>query len=277
MEILNPTVIREELEFGCGYYRQEIDLQGQDEKFAVRWFLQTMERIGTPLSQSAEGEKILNIRNEGFGENDPRTRGPNTNRRLGFHTDRCDVIAFLCLQAASWGGENHIVQSERIEFIIRKERPDLHRILMKPYPYKRHVVDSGNPMPFCMQPIFSWKGNFFACSYLRVLIERADADPKCPNLSPVQRQAIDFLDEVCERRDLQTRVTLKRGDFLLLNNWTTLHRRTEFQDHVELSRRRHLLRIWLSMPNSRPLDESFRINFGSVEAGALRGGFQTQS
>ena len=67
MEILNPTVIREELEFGCGYYWQEIDLQGQDEKFAVRWFLQTMERIGTPLSQSAKGEKILNIRNEGFG------------------------------------------------------------------------------------------------------------------------------------------------------------------------------------------------------------------
>ena len=67
----------------------------------------------------------------------------------------------------------------------------------------------------------------------------------------------------------------KFSDILFLNNWTTLHRRTAFEDFKETEKKRHLLRIWLSMPNSRPLNESFRANFGSVEAGSLRGGIRS--
>ena len=159
-----------------------------------------------------------------------------------------------------------------MEAIIREERPDLYALLIKSYPFKRHVIDRANPSPFCMQPIFSWKDSLFACSYLRVLIDRADADPNCPELTSQQKEAIDFLDEVCEREKLQTRFTLKAGDLLFLNNWTTLHRRTGFEDFQDPKKRRHLLRVWLSMPNSRPLDEAFRANFGAVEAGAWRGG-----
>ena len=38
-----------------------------------------------------------------------RSRGPNTRKRLSFHTDRTDVIAFLCLRQAKAGGENDVV------------------------------------------------------------------------------------------------------------------------------------------------------------------------
>ena len=41
--------------------------------------------------------------------------------------------------------------------------------------------------------------------------------------------------------------------------------------------KRHLLRIWLSMPNSRPIDQSFEDNFGSTKAGAVRGGMKMHS
>ena len=129
-------------------------------------------------------------------------------------------------------------------------------------------------IPYVMQPIFSQADGHFACSYLRVLIDRADQDANCPDLSKLQKDAIDYLDEVCERPELQLRFTMQRGDILLLNNWTLLHRRTEFEDYPDLSKRRHLLRIWLSMPNSRPLDRSFLENFGSISAGAVRGGMK---
>ena len=89
-------------------------------------------------------------------------------------------------------------------------------------------------------------------------------------------ESIDFLDSVCERKEIQTRITLKRGDLLFLNNWTTLHRRTSFEDFPEEDRKRHFLRVWLSMPDNRPLDPSFMDNFGSVAAGKIRGGIQTQ-
>ena len=264
--------IRLELEKGSGICRigqvAEETLSGAVED----WFLSLARRIGTPVSQSTDGDLVLRIRDKAFGEHDSRTRGPNTNRKLGFHTDRCDVIGFLCLQPAKIGGENQVVSSLEIEKIIRLERPDLHEILCQPFAYKRHVIDQGNNRPFCEQPIFSWKEDFFACSYLRVLIDRANDDEQCPSLSALQRESLDFLDCVCERKKLQTRFTLKRGEIVFLNNWTTLHRRTAFEDEKEEEKRRHLLRVWISVPNSRPLDESFLANFGSTEAGAVRGG-----
>ena len=90
-------------------------------------------------------------------------------------------------------------------------------------------------------------------------------------------EAVDFLDQVCERPQLQTKFTMQKGEILFLNNWTLLHRRTAFTDFPEPLKQRHLLRVWLSMPNSRPLDGSFKENFGSTLAGAIRGGMLRNS
>jgi alpha-ketoglutarate-dependent taurine dioxygenase len=234
-------------------------------------------QLGTPVSQSAGGDLMLSVRNEAFGKDDSRTRGPNTNRRLSFHTDRCDVIAFLCLRQARKGGENELVSSPALYESIKEERPDLLKILMQPFPYKRHVVDKGNALPYCEQPVFSFCEGHFAGSFLRVLIDRADADPGCPSLSEEQREALDFLEETAERDDLRVRFSQEPGDVLFLNNWVTFHRRTAFEDWPELDRRRHLLRVWLSVPNSRPLDEAFKANYGSVVAGSVRGGMPKEA
>jgi hypothetical protein len=276
-DFTDAETIQLNLEKGSGIYRIGEVHEKTLTRSVKEWFLSLASKIGTPVSQSTDGELILSIRNESYEAKDSRTRGPNTNQKLGFHTDRCDVIGFLCLQPAKTGGENHVVSSFEIEKIIRKERPDLHKTLCLPFPYKRHIVDKGNNLPFCEQPIFSWKENYFACSYLRVLIDRADADDQCPSLSDQQRESLDFLDSVSEREKLQTRFTLKRGEIVFLNNWTTLHRRTAFEDFKEEEKRRHLLRVWLSVPNSRPLDSSFRANFGATQAGAIRGGILPHS
>lgn len=273
----DPRWASHELEHGTGIIRVDMRSVIDELSDPANWFMEFCRKLGTPVSQSAEGELVLNIRDQSLGHNDPKTRGPNTNRKLGFHTDRCDVIAFLCLMPAMTGGENQVVDSRKVERIIKLERPDLHSVLQRQFPYKRHVVDSGNQKPFVMQPIFSEFKGYFACSYLRVLIDRADQDADCPSLSDLQKQAINFLDEVCERSEIQVKFTMRRGEIVLLNNWTTLHRRTAFEDFIESRQKRHLLRIWLSMPNSRPLDTSFTENFGSTEAGAVRGGMKPVS
>ena len=268
----NPRTGSHELESGQGIIRLTVKSFLNQIADPKTWFEEFCSKLGTPVSQSAEGELVLSIRDLSFGRDDPKTRGPNTNRKLGFHSDRCDVIAFICLRPAMTGGENQVVDSREVEKIIKSERPDLYDVLRQNFPYKRHVVDRGNQKPFVMQPIFSECKGYFACSYLRVLIERADQDENCPSLNSAQRQAIDFLDEICERSELQLRFTMKRGEILLLNNWILLHRRTAFEDFSDPDHKRHLLRVWLSMPNSRPIDPSFAENFGSTEAGSVRGG-----
>ena len=187
------------------------------------------------------------------------------------------MIGFLCLKQAKSGGENEVVSSVTLYNEIAKRRPDLLEILREPFLYKRHTVDTANNLPYCRQPVFSFCEGHFACAFLRVLIERAYADPETPEMAPEQCEALDFLEEVAAEPELHVRFRQEPGDILFLNNWVTLHRRTEFEDYEEPERRRHILRAWLSVPNSRPLDPLFVDNYGAVEAGAIRGGMVAAS
>ncbi len=244
------------------------------EEEAQRIFWGLSRHVGTPVSQSAAGEKLFAVRDAGYAENDPRMRGPNSKKKLSFHTDRCDVIGFLCWRQAKAGGENEVVSSMSVHNEILRRRPDLLRVLSEPYVYKRHTVDGGNERAFCRQPIFAFHEGHFACAFLRVLIDRADADPDLPDLRPEQREAMDFLEEVAGDPALHVRFRQDPGDILFLNNWVTLHRRTGFEDHEDPAEKRCLFRLWLSVPNSRPLDPQFAENYGATEAGAIRGGMK---
>lgn len=246
------------------------------EAESTRAFLGISQYIGTPVSQSATGEQIFHVRDSGLQDGHPDARGPNTKKKLHFHTDRCDVIGFMCLKQAQSGGENFLVSSSMIYNQIASQRPDLLSELCRPFHYQRHNVDLGNQNPYCRQPIFSFTDGHFACSFLRVLIDRAYASEDVPAMTDRQREALDFLEQTCERPEIQYRFYQQPGDMLFLNNWTTLHRRSEFVDQEDPVEKRHLLRIWLSVPNSRPIDPLFRDNFGATEAGALRGGMQAK-
>ncbi|MDG2381164.1 MAG: TauD/TfdA family dioxygenase [Pirellulaceae bacterium] len=269
------VAIQGNLEHGSGVLLlKSISVDRYSPAELQRLFLGLLSHLGTPVSQSAEGTTVFSVRNEGLGTQDPKTRGPNTNKKLSFHTDRCDVIGFLCIQPAMTGGENQIVSSVAVYNKILSTRPDLLSILLQPFYYQRHNVDLGNETPFTKQPIFSIYQGHFAANFLRVLIERAYADESTPEMTPQQREALDFLETTAADPSLSITFRQEVGDLLLLNNFVTLHRRTEFKDNVDHPR--HLLRIWLSMPNSRPLDPMFAGNYGSVKAGAIRGGMRPQ-
>ncbi len=247
-----------------------------DELQLRKIFAATMSHVGTAVSQSAEGDRILSVRNEGFGKDDSRTRGPNTKNRLSFHTDRCDVIAFLCIKQAKSGGDNFVVNSMALHNEIVERRPELLDILKEPFYYKRHNVDTGNALAYIKQPIFSVFEGHFAANILRVLIERAYQTPEIGPMSDLQREALDYVEELCEDSALHFQFRQEPGDIVLMNNFITFHRRDAFEDFDELENRRHLLRIWLSVPNSRPLDPLFAGNYGATEAGAIRGGMKAR-
>ena len=145
---------------------------------------------------------------------------------------------------------------------------------MQPYWYQRHNVDTGNTMAYCKQPIFSMCEGHFAASLLRVLIERAYASPNTPEMSPLQREALDYVEEVAESPDFHVTFRQAPGDLLFLNNFVTLHRRSAFEDAPDAQQKRLLLRVWLAVPNSRPLDPSYTASYGACEAGEVRGGMR---
>lgn len=272
---LDSTTLQDQLENGLGIVLlRNFPLHIHDKDSAREALREWCSELGTLLSQNESGDTLFDVSDAGFGKEDPRTRGPNTNKKLSFHTDRCDAIGFLCWKQAQSGGENELVSSMQLYNEIARRRPDLLEVLMQPFVYKRHTVDLGNELPYCRQPIFSFRDGHFACSFLRVLINRAHADPELPNLTEEQIEAMDFLEAVAEEPGMSYRFRQEPGDVLMLNNWVTLHRRSAFIDHVDPAEKRCLFRAWLSMPNSRPLDPMFEANFGAVGAGEVRGGFK---
>ena len=271
------AAIQHQLEEGTGaVWLRGFPSDGLNEDQAKRLYWAIGAELGTAVSQSPAGERIYSVRDAGFGNNDPRSRGPNTSKKLSFHSDRADVVGFLCLQQAKEGGENEVASAMLVYNRILEARPDLLDELMQPFFYLRHTVDHGNDHPWCKQPVFSFRDGHFACCFLRVLIERAARDERLPDLTPKQVEALDLVEAIAGEPEMHLRFRQKPGDLLFLNNWMVLHRRTAFVDHDELDKRRHILRLWLSMPNSRPLDPLFIDNFGAVEAGAIRGGMRTQ-
>lgn len=70
----------------------------------------------------------------------------------------------------------------------------------------------------------------------------------CP-LSPVEKEALAFVEEVANRPGVFLDMDFRAGDIQFLSNRTILHSRTDYVDHVETDKKRHLLQLWLMMPN----------------------------
>ncbi|KAJ7809537.1 hypothetical protein B0H14DRAFT_3481364 [Mycena olivaceomarginata] len=82
-------------------------------------------------------------------------------------------------------------------------------------------------------------------------------------------EALDLLDRrVCHDMDLEPR------DMQLLSSFVTLHSRTPFTDYDVPDQKRHLMRLWMSIPTSQPLPPKWAEYWGDVRAGSVRGGFR---
>jgi predicted transport protein len=70
-------------------------------------------------------------------------------------------------------------------------------------------------------------------------------------LSEIEKEAFDVLDALID--ELQLNINFEPGDMQFLNNYVILHSRTSFADFSEPEKKRHLLRLWLAVPNMRRL------------------------
>jgi len=67
-----------------------------------------------------------------------------------------------------------------------------------------------------------------------------------PPLSPAQEEALQVLEETCQRLSLH--MILDIGDIQFLANSHVLHARTAYKDYPPPAPRRHLMRLWLATP-----------------------------
>mgnify|MGYP003394292485 CR=1 FL=1 len=251
---------------------------------AIYWGLGV--HLGMPRYQNAYGEIMGEIRDEirrygqvtGDSSGQPKSGAPlssrartRTNGPLRFHTDRVDVVSLLCVRPARQGGISKVVSTPAIHNAMLERRPDLLDLLFENYPRSRQGEEASGESQIYTLPVFAMQGGKFTSQYSRTFVEAAQRLPGVPKISPAQNEALDLLAELAE--ELAFQMEFQPGDIQFLNNHVTYHGRTAYEDQ-DVTNDRLLLRLWLSMPNSRVLPAGFEALWGTTQPGALRGGIR---
>ncbi|MGI9203910.1 MAG: TauD/TfdA family dioxygenase [Woeseiaceae bacterium] len=244
------------------------------EEYASVIFCGIGAHLGNARSQNKRGDMLGHVRNTGASSDDPNTRIYQTAERQTFHTDSADVVGLLCLQEAREGGLSLLVSASTIYNRMRALRPDLAALLFDPIATDRRGEVPEGARPYMEIPPLSWHEGFLTVFYQRQYIDSAQRFESAMALTPAHIEALDMFDALANDPELNLSMRLRPGDMQFVYNHAQLHDRTSFTDCPNPAKRRHLLRLWLSIPGDRPLPECFKERYGSIEVGN-RGGIYT--
>lgn len=214
--------------------------------------------MGNAIAQNAYGDVLGHVFDLG---KDPSTdtgaRGYQSALKLPFHTDAADVVGLMCLRTAKQGGASSVASSLAVYNTMAAERPDLLQRLHEDFYFDARKEQGEGEAPFYPTPIYQRLGEKVYCRYVRRFIDSAQRFDDVPRLDAQQLEALELFEEVQQDKRLRYDMELEPGDMQFLNNYVMLHSRTAYEDHAEIDRKRHLLRLWLNLPEQGPVPASF--------------------
>jgi alpha-ketoglutarate-dependent taurine dioxygenase len=226
-----------------------------DDVKTVYWGLGC--HLGTVISNNVQGEFVSAVVDQGIKPKDRNRRGNTTNRLLDPHTDPSDIVVLLCMEKAKQGGLSSLASAVSVHNEIVRTNPEylecLHRGFQRD---SRGNGPTGDPdevsQPIPVYDIFEGR---LSCSYGRQVILNG-ARKAGVKLSPLEIAAVEAVRDLALREDLRVDMLLEPGDIQIINNFRTLHSRSEYIDHED-GRKRLLLRMWINMHHGSPLSLEF--------------------
>ncbi len=193
-----------------------------------------------------------------------------TNGYMAAHTDSCDVVGLLCLSLPDNGGGNYVASSLAILEHMELVYPDYTDALRSFFPYDRRGEKTQDQDPWYMMPIVTWHESKWSIAFNRQYIEMCqDLYPDAPRVSKLQWEAIACFESFTRDPFYKYNTNFEPGTIQFLNNHVCVHGRESYVDTDSNSR--HLLRLWLSPDNARPLPDFYSSRWGSTTVGN-RGG-----
>ena len=252
-----------------------VDRWSEDDAKLAYWGMGL--HTGVARTQNPASQYMNDVRDEGavYKAANGRSRGYNTKAGLDFHMDSGDIVGLLCRRTARTGGESMVASTIAVAEEVKRRRPDLYEVLKQPYYH--HYQGSQDPVqpPYYVQPIIGSDPEHFCMRVNRKNIVAAERDfPEVARVSPEQWEALDLLEEVMADPKFCCSMRLEQGDLQLVNNYVIVHSRTPFEDFDEADRKRHLLRLWLAVPDSQPLPADWAEYFIDTRPGSVRGGLR---
>lgn len=221
-----------------------------EELKAIYWGIGS--HFGTPMPQSYLGDLIGDIIDLSDEEPDYfRRRGYHSGGPQDSHTDSTDIVSMLSITVAKKGGESRLASAHAVHNLMMDHCPGLLDVLYNGFVMRGTDTDAeaeGRPalIPYRV-PVFDhtdgWLNSFFVIGYVKRAVMAGNA-----KLSPGETAAIEAFRAFSNHPEVVTNMLLEAGDMQFVNNRTVYHGRAEFEDHPEKERRRHLLRLWLKVP-----------------------------
>ena len=247
----------------------------QDEFRLLSWAIGLKAGVARP--QGLASQYISAVQDAGTDYRAANGRGYSSNAELDFHVDVADLTILTCYNKAKSGGQSMISSGVTAHNYLIKERPDLAEIAYQHFYFSRQEEQAPDEKPFYSLPLFEEeKGNLF-CNWNRNRVQSAQNIEGVPELSKLQKETMDFLDEILTRPELMYTMYLEPGDMQIINNYRMFHSRTGYLDYENDLKKRCLYRLWLSPPDSIKLPESWKDFYRSVEPSMVRGGIIGQS
>ncbi|QUD86983.1 TauD/TfdA family dioxygenase [Phenylobacterium montanum] len=237
-----------ELEHGRGFVlvRGVPVEQMSEEEASIAYWLMGLH-LGAPKPQNSKGELLGHVRDLGDDPNTPGVRLYRTHAKQDFHTDGADIIGLLCLKRSKSGGLSRIVSSISVFNEVARRRPDLAPLLFEDFHWDFEIdAAPGLPRTLAM-PICRYDGERLRTFFIGWYIRNAQRFPDVPRLTPAQHELLDLVEAVANDPALYLDMDFEPGDVQFLYNASILHARTEYEDWDEPERKRHLLRLWLTV------------------------------
>jgi hypothetical protein len=167
------------------------------------------------------------------------------------------VVGLLCINKAKRGGLSSVVSGTSMYNRILAEKPQYLDLLHRGFRYDRR----GEEAPYQKSisdyvPVFSCVEDDLSIRYVRKSMETAMQKLGQP-FSPQELEVLDYMEALSRSPDLVYSMMMEPGDMQFCNNYTVLHSRTGYEDVDEPSRKRHMMRLWLKVPDIRRLAPDF--------------------
>jgi alpha-ketoglutarate-dependent taurine dioxygenase len=203
--------------------------------------------LGRPGAQNLQGDLLGHVVDTGEDEANPFVRRYRTAGDIRYHCDLADAVGLLCLRTAKTGGGSRIVSSVSVYNQLLQRRPDLVDRLYEPFLLDTRDEQGEGRVPYVPVPPCRFAGGVLRTFYHSDYFRSVERHPEVPRFTPDERALLDLYEEIANSPELYLDMQFQRGDIQLLSNHFVLHARTAYEDHPEPARKRHLLRLWLSL------------------------------
>jgi hypothetical protein len=223
-----------------------VDKWGDDRSALAFWALG--HHLGVPGAQNPDGELLGHVKDYGEQTDSPNVRLYRTASDIRFHCDVADVVGLLCLHKARSGGQSRIASSVAIWNAIFEDDPDSAYLLFETFAHDlRGENRPDRPGHTEFQPCcFGADGvlrTFYHSEYFRSAARLPEVGP----LPKRKQSLLDRYDALGASPDFHLDMWLEPGDMQFISNHTVVHARTEYEDAPDPARKRHLLRLWISL------------------------------